>query len=143
MTAADAEMTAADLYPRFESVADNFGNTFRGPADVTSHDYVVIPQPTQTLHPGDVVTFTCVATDPNNRPLRLRLRVIANPAMKQEAVSNDGSPVELTWQVGKNDVSLKTWVKIDLRTDSAEYHRFGRLGDQSVTYGYRVDQPPS
>jgi hypothetical protein len=129
---------AEDPYPRIVSVVDSFGNKFDGPAKVDSEEYVVVPAPKQVLHPGDVVTFNCVAVDPHNRPLSLTL-----DRGSQKATSTDGSPVELTWHVADGDVSLQTFITISLRTVDAEFHRFGSLGDQRVVSRYRVDPPPN
>jgi hypothetical protein len=61
-----------DYFPRIESITDSFGNTFEGdPQKAQSQTSLFTPIKTGViLTPGQVVTFTCVGVDPQDRVLK-------------------------------------------------------------------------
>jgi hypothetical protein len=132
-----AQDPGGDFYPRIESIIDSYGTRYPVNPDYPGeNDYVVSDQ---ILHPGQRVTFTCVATDPQDRTLALILRT-ERSTEGTSARSTSGQPAEVYWDVLETDVRLKCVVSISLVAVDAQYHRYGDY-DQRVSFGYRVDPP--
>lgn len=113
-------------YPVVESVTDSLGNAMarrRVPPRLTV---------------GDNLIFTCVGSDPQDRPLHWRLTVLTRQGHRD--ASAVGDRVELTWTVERGDVGEETRVMVTM-TAEAEFHRYGDY-DDSVGMTYAVNPPP-
>ncbi len=121
-----------NIYPTIDFVVDSYGH--RLAPDPTSGGEVRVPT---VLHPGDIVTFDCAGTDPQNRTLTWRLVVIN--ARGQGRQEEQGDRVSLRWLVEPHNVRENCMVHISLKADSA-YHRFGDY-DSLIAYHYRVRPP--
>lgn len=122
---------AGDIYPRIESVTDSFGRQ-RGPS--WGHGQL----PAIVLHPGDIVTFTCFGTDPQNRALLWRTS--GTNTEKIIAVADPGQPATLTWLVEDRHVSESTSISIRMEAPEAKYHRSNSY-DGWVMFDYIVRPP--
>lgn len=133
---------SGDIYPRIEDVADSFGNhvelddQFRASWERTG----------VTLAPGDVVTFTCVGHDPQDRRLRWKASISRSApdwGLRPKSVeSASGEPARLEWKVNECDVKEEHHVWISMESmgsagDGITYHREGDK-DQRVCFTYRV-----
>ncbi len=122
-----------DVYPRIESVSDNFGNEAR----ITMPDQRLSGScnTSLVLKIGQQVTFTCTGTDPQDRRLTWALFAIdGQPIAQAEAAS--GEVVQLTWTVTKKHVTENQIVQVWLLS-SGEYHRHLQF-DQGLNFSYRV-----
>jgi hypothetical protein len=129
---------AGDFYPRLDSVTDSFGVRYERTPKVNPIWPTI--RTDFTLHPGDVVTFTCIATDPQDRELEFALVRGSSRKIANTAIANAGAPATLTWDVTSEDVREHAWVNIIMRVRGGEYHRFGDH-DEQVAFCYRVDPP--
>ncbi|MGW5450308.1 hypothetical protein [Streptomyces asiaticus] len=126
---------ADNYFPRIELVRDSLGNSSETAMTVQPHMLAV--QTATTLRPGDVVTFTCRAVDPQNRTLTWSLQT---PEGRRYS-NHEGGDVEITWEVRKQDVHTRADALVMLASDG-EYHRFGANGfDASVSFRYEVLPP--
>lgn len=127
---------AGDLYPRIESIRDSLGTSIEESA---RGDYFVsgsVRKTTLVLHPGQVLTFECLGTDPQGRDLRWEIS--ANYSrFTAFTVATSGEQAVLEWPVSEDDVSERTWVTIKLTAQDAKYHRLGDH-DHRATFSYRV-----
>jgi hypothetical protein len=91
----------------------------------------------RVLHVGDVVRFSCQATDPRGRELGWWL----HPYGYDPTPRTIGSEVELQWTVGPQSIGHHVYVGIGMAAN-AEYHREGGHGEQGrdgwVRYLYTV-----
>lgn len=128
-----------DYYPRIVSAVDNFGTAIVI-ADELDEMAGQVPAGARrmVLQVGDVVTFTCVGTDPKGRELEWTLNrprgaylVVLGPS---------GEPTELTWQVSDEDVEESAAVQIYMSTADSPYHRWKHF-DHRVWFPYVVRPP--
>ena len=127
-----------DFYPRLDSVTDSFGVRYERTPEVKAIWPTVCAD--FTLHPGDVVTFTCIATDPQDRELEFALVRESSSQIANTAIAKAGAAATLTWNITSEDVRQHAWVNIYMRVRGGEYHRFGEH-DEQVAFRYRVDPP--
>jgi len=128
--------TSGNFYPRIESVLDSFGHTFQGGPG--KGDQIAWCRTGFTLRVGQVVAFTCIALDPQDRPLRIELVRGQLIEKADEAYTSGGQPVTLRWEVKKADVQRDAIITVKLWTKDYEYHRHGNLGDAQVNFVYQV-----
>jgi hypothetical protein len=126
-------------YPRIESITDSFGNRHEGTEKVgplgAAHTTDVV------LHPGDIVTFTCVGIDAQGRDLDFQSQTVGEGTLER-VTSQAGNPATLTWTVSNLNVSQQTGFYIDCIATGTEFHRFQNPScDDRVTFVYRVDPP--
>ncbi|KRE29942.1 hypothetical protein [Agromyces sp. Soil535] len=124
---------AGDIYPRIESVTDSFGRRIES-ATVEDELAGSVTALDVTLHPGEVVTFSCVGVDPQGRDLEWFGPTDAH------AVGPSGQPTQLQWVVTDGDVSEATDASIYMKTSGAIYHRFGSW-DHRAYFRFRVRPP--
>lgn len=132
---------AGDLYPRIESIVDSLGTRLEEPAD--SH-YLIHGSVWKTglvLHPGQTITFECLATDPQSRDLRWDIS--SNRGVYRDSrIMQSGDRACLDWTVSDEDVSEATWITVVLTAEDARYHRFGDH-DHRATFHYMVRPWPT
>lgn len=93
---------AGDYYPRIESVSDSYGRTAEEWTNFTSCLWMM-QEPLIQLKPGDVVTFECVAVDPQERDIFWYLR--SRSGELREATVPSQEKAVLTWTVENTDVA--------------------------------------
>ncbi len=121
-----------DVYPRIESVSDNFGNEVHTMTDQRLSGQC---DTSLVLSIGDPVTFTCTGTDPQDRRLTWQLSAgDGSPIAKAEAAS--GEVVELIWTVESRHVTEQQIIQLVL-TSSGEFHRHSQF-DQMLFFIYKV-----
>lgn len=123
-------------YPHIETITDSFGNTFVSNDGINAGGVTVKHNP--VVHPGDVVTFTCIGADAAGRQLEFSLHSGAGSASTQQVAT--GETATLQWTVQKGDVMLHKAVTINMKAVDAEYHRHGD-NDQSARFKYQVNPP--
>lgn len=126
---------AGDPYARVESITDSFGNTMEGRKTTTSYNPIVLTG--LTLHPGDVVTYTCRGTDPLGRTLRWQLVAGRRGVTEAEATGGD---VTMQWVVTSEHVAQSVNAQIRMTAES-EFHRWTEGIDGLALFEYRVDPP--
>lgn len=129
-----AQDPRGDYYPRIESVTDSFGNGIEAQSTTSHAGDVPVDL---ALHPGDVITFTCVGVDPQDRSLRWW---IAGDHAPEPAVAPSGQAATLQWIVAAGDVALTHIVAVRMSAEGTEFHRGGTY-DQAVHFTYIVDPP--
>jgi hypothetical protein len=130
---------AGNYFPYIESIVDGHGFTFSGnPKTPEAGPFPV--DATVTVHPGEVVTFTCIGIDPQDRELEWEVSTTAQLLIGGKRQSTGGQPVELNWNISATEVSPKQYVLITMRAVGAEYHRFGQH-DQQIMFTYKVRPP--
>ncbi|WP_454164313.1 hypothetical protein [Gordonia iterans] len=122
---------ASMYYPVVDSITDNFGNTHDGATNLITLTGV-------RLEIGDTVSFTCRATDPEDRQLHWVLSNNAGHPHTQTSESS-GSEVELSYTFTRDDVSEKVPLLITLRSDG-EFHRASGV-DAHAMFHYAVNPP--
>ena len=122
--------TSEGYYPRIESVADNYGNSW---APGGPHSSVV---PTSTrLRIGDHLEFVISATDPEGEDVEYAARIMRRGA----AVWQADHVVHI--DIGSGDIGRHLDVNVLIRS-SREYHAHGQFDDQ-VIFRYEVLPPRS
>lgn len=124
-----SQSPAGDIYPRIESVMDSFGR--RGGGGLGS-----VQLPLVVLHPGDIVTFTCVGTDPQGRDLLWRFA----GSEGSRVVGQSGVTTLLNWSVEDRHVNESTTIGVYMEAHDAKYHRWGSF-DHKILFGFRVRPP--
>ncbi|AWK76042.1 hypothetical protein CBI38_31195 (plasmid) [Rhodococcus oxybenzonivorans] len=121
-------------YPVVDSITDNFGNIHDG---VTN----AITQTGVRMEIGETVTFTCRATDPEDRELHWQL---SNNAAGQDSQTDEatGNEVVLSYTFARADVSERVPLLITLRS-SGEFHRLPgpSAWDATAMFHYAVNPP--
>jgi Swt1-like HEPN len=113
-------------FPRIESLIDSFGNT----KDTIMFGVV---HTKLTLRPGDVVTFSGSAWDPNGDPVSWKARFLHGPVLRDW---QEGNELECTWLVQESDIAESVFLEFSLRSNKT-YHR--QLGtDDKATFMYTV-----
>lgn len=131
-----AQDDAGDIYPRIESITDSFG--LRIESEVVRGEVAGTQGATElVLHPGDVVTFTCIGTDPQGRELEWDLAGPDHFRLRERVVARSGEPTLLTWVVEDGDVRENASVSIHMRAKDAKYRRFGSF-DHRAHFFYSV-----
>jgi hypothetical protein len=130
-----------DYFPRVESIVDSFGTAFEGTpqkAD-TGNPLMGAVQSSQILTPGQVVTFTCVGVDPQDREIQFAFskNLLLFLGWKK---TTGGKPVTLAWEVKDSDISRQRMVAIQMKSVRGRYHRHGSH-DQQVYFRYEVRPP--
>jgi hypothetical protein len=115
-------------YPVIETVTDSLGNVIAEGNHVTGSRLTV----------GDILTFRCVATDPQDRPLTWTLyrQAFEGPVIDEQV----GREVTLTWLVGDQSVAEKSIVVITMKSGGT-YHRIQIGVDAMSSIFYTVDPP--
>lgn len=132
-----AQDEAGDIYPRIESITDSFGRRIEC-ARVEGELAGAIRANDIMVHPGDRVTFECVAVDPQDRDLSWSIG--AYPARTSSVRSASGVPTTLAWTFTDSNVTETFDLEICMATHEAPYHRFGQF-DHRVYFRYRVRPP--
>lgn len=132
---------AGDYYPRIEAARDSFGSA------ITVYDVigdvagvVSASEPRMIVQLGDVVTFTCVGSDPQGRDLAWTLSSTPR-ANIATGTSRSGEPIELQWQTAEEDVSEATAVQIYMSAVGARFHRSQRYDHRA--YFLYIVRPPA
>lgn len=126
-----------NYFARIESVTDSFGHRIDNFADPHGNSL----DTGLTLHPGQVVTFSCHGTDPQGRDLRWWM--LANTGSLRNSQAVAGRDVELAWQVAEEDVSAQTVIIIYMASDGPHHRSGGPFSyDQAALFRYTV-LPPS
>lgn len=129
---------AGQYYPRIESVWDSLG--FRYECGSRDAEYMGGVHETGTiLRPGDHVTLSGSAVDPQAR--RLEWRVASNRGQLRQSVEADSEQVvAFDWAVAPDDVAEGNWITFSIRTVGTPYHREGDH-DFRLTIQYCVRPP--
>jgi len=109
-------------YPTITRVTDNFGNELTSQSDTGLH-----------LQPGDVVTFTCVGTDPQQRLLTWELRTQSRGNSMIQMDGDKGEETLLTWNVHEQEVRQHATVEIEMWS----------AGEHIVTGNTTTSSPPT
>lgn len=117
-------------YPDIEAVTDSLGQLF----EVLPGSG--IPQSTVRLNVGDVLTFRCRASDPQNRELRWTFSI---PTANYRIGEATGNSCEFQWGVTKLDVGESAYVRFELAS-SGPYHRHQTV-DRVLQIQYAVNPP--
>jgi hypothetical protein len=118
-------------YPLIESASDSFGNAFEKIVE-WGHSNILVTG--LRLRPGQTVTFSARAWDPQGRDLHWRL------ITRMRTISNAvGSDVSLEWTVSESDVAMLCVVELQV-TSSGSFHRHQTF-DHVVNFQYVVDPP--
>lgn len=122
-------------YPVVDLITDNFGNTHDG---VTNS----IIQTGVRLEIGETVTFTCRATDPEDRELHWKLSNNAHGGPDRQIDEATGNEVTLSYTFNRADVGESVPLLIHMRS-SGEFHRQPdpRGKDASAMFHYAVNPP--
>jgi hypothetical protein len=124
-----------NIWPRITEVRDSFGNTLDGTATLTTNNPWV--QTGLTIRVGDVVTFTCRATDQEGRtPLWRFTPHPANPA-DQQKLEESGTEVTFAWTVTEGNIGVGGGVQITL-IGPGTHHRWPEGRDGFAGFWYRV-----
>lgn len=133
-----AQDDAGDIYPRIESITDSCGRRIE--CSVVDNVIAGIARtPNIVVRPGEVVTFTCVGVDPQERELRWTLTP-AGQRPKVSEVGPSGQPVNIDWVVTDSDVSEKGIVVMEMESLDAKYRRYGYTDHKAMFY-FRVRPP--
>lgn len=133
-----AQDPAGDIYPRIESVTDQFGRRIES-STVDGEMAGSAPGHDVVLRPGDSVTFNCVGIDPQGRGLQWRLDSSGGgPSVTPRGRSQEVT--KLIWHVTNQDVNETATVQIFLSTADGKYHRYGWF-DHRCWFGFRVRPP--
>lgn len=128
-----------DIYPRIESITDSFGRRIESSV-VRGEIAGSMGSNGIALHPGEVVTFTCVGTDPQGRDLEWELKGPDHFSRRGLEVAAPGQLVDIRWLVEERDVRETASVSIYMRASEATYRRFGDF-DHRAYFVYRVRPP--
>jgi hypothetical protein len=120
---------SGEYFARIETVVDSLGHEILADASSSATGFAT----DVTLRVGDVVHFTCHATDPHDRPIRWEIATVPGGA---GAVA-EGADVELAWTVEDRHVSQSAAVVIAMTSDSL-HHRIEGKVDGRVIFYYRV-----
>ncbi|WP_157101574.1 hypothetical protein [Nocardia shimofusensis] len=122
-------------YPVVDSITDNFGNTHDG---VTN----AIIQTGVRMGIGETVTFTCRATDPEDRQLHWRLCNNAAGHPDSQTDEATGNEVVLSYTFTRADVGERVPLLVTLRS-SGEFHRLPgpSAWDATAMFHYAVNPP--
>lgn len=122
-------------YPVVDLITDNFGNTHDG---ITNS----IIQTGVRLEISEIVTFTCRATDPEDRELHWKLSNNAHGGPEPQFDEATGNEVTLSYTFTRTDVGERVPLLIHMRS-SSEFHRQpGSQGtDASAMFHYAVNPP--
>lgn len=121
-------------YPRIVSVTDSFGREVAG--DQQNPLGAAPPGGPIRVEVGDTVTFACVGSDAQGRPLNWSLSLGQTGRTLQEA---EGDRVTLSWTVMREHVQQSQWPYIVVRS-SGEFHRYPTF-DDAVAFGFTVPPP--
>jgi hypothetical protein len=112
-------------FARIEEVRDNFGLRVTG----GSPGFAESPL---TLRPGDVVTFTGQAWDPESSPIEWRIMCGA----RVETVYENGNQLDWTWEIDERDIGDRSAIVMYIST--ARAYKRTNDGDDRVVLSYRV-----
>lgn len=131
---------AGDYYPRIEVVWDSLGYRYDcGPANAS---YMGAVHDTRAvLRPGDQITLSGTAIDPQGRPLLWDLSSNRSGAISQRSEAASGERVDFEWSISNDDVAEKNWLTFVLTAAGTPFHREGEH-DFRLTLSYCV-RPPS
>jgi len=122
--------TAADSFPRIESVRDSLGNLWAAAdpsADLRQLDTKAV------LRAGDQIAFVITARDPEDGALEYRLSRGSGEHWKW------GETSTLSYTFTEHDIAENVWVEVMMR--SKRPHHARTTFDDAVTFGYRVLPP--
>lgn len=130
-----------DYYPRIESIVDGFGTAYEGSPlkAATENPLLGIVNSNQILTPGQVVPFTCVGVDPQDRELQFTFskNLVFFFGGKKTV---GGEPLTLFWEVKDSDIAKERLIAIQMKSVKGRYHRHGTY-DQQVYFRYQVRPP--
>lgn len=120
-------------YPVVDLITDNFGNTHDG---ITN----LITQTGVRLEIGETVTFTCRATDPEDRELHWKLSNNAHGGPDPQIDEATGNEVTLSYTFARADVGERVPLIIHMRSNG-ECHRqpVSQGTDASAMFHYTVN----
>lgn len=128
---------AGEYYPRIDAAWDSMANRIVGSLDVGELAGMVDSD--VVLRPGDTVTFTLVATDPQARNVEWDMAVQGLELVKQVVAS--GAEAVFTWTVTDESVAEHSAVHFYMRCTESQYHRVSGSYDQRVYFAYVVRPP--
>ena len=131
------EAPGGELYPRIESISDNYGNRITPGLDQVQGQPVL--ETDTTLHPGDVVILDCIGWDPEGRALIWTVTGRSETRGNIVVEGPSGEVARLTWTVSDSDVAEYAATSVMLSAD-APYHRNGYF-DQVVNIVHRIRPP--
>lgn len=122
-------------YPVVDLITDNFGNNHDG---ITN----LIIQTGVRLEIGETVTFTCRATDPEDRELHWSLTNNAHGGPDRQIDEATGNEVTLSYKFTRADVGEQVPLLVNLRS-SGEFHRRAGypVSDAGAMFHYAVNPP--
>lgn len=127
---------AGEYYPRIDAAWDSFGNRIEGSLDAGelagSHRSDLI------LRPGDLVSFTVVATDPQDRKVEWDLHADGSPV--ETKIAKSGAETTFAWQVTDGSVKERSVAHFYMRVQNSPYHRAHGF-DHRVFFTYTVRPP--
>lgn len=126
---------AGEYYPRIEAAWDSFGNHVN--CEANTGELAGSARCEQILHPGDIVTFTLVATDPQDRDIAWERRD-AYPYETQ--VVKSGAEVHFTWTVTDEFVRESSILQFFMQVHDSPYHRCAGF-DQRIYFEFTVRPP--
>ena len=122
-------------YPVVDLITDNFGNTHDG---ITNS----IIQTGVRLEIGETVTFTCRATDPEDRELHWKLSNNAHGGPDPQIDEATGNEVTLSYTFARADVGERVPLLIHMRSNGEFHRQPGSQGtDASAMFHYAVNPP--
>ncbi|GAB2569167.1 hypothetical protein [Microlunatus antarcticus] len=133
-----SEAPTGEIYPRIEKVTDSFGRRSGSAIADSQMPTGAVNNSVIVLRPGEVVTFTCVGSDPQGRDLLWRFGGSAGG--QDSIVAPSGTEAQLTWTVQDKDINENVGVAVYLEAHEAKYHRFGSF-DHKLFFAFRVRPP--
>ena len=127
---------AGEYYPRIDAAWDCFGNVVD-----TSMNMGELAGSQQTgliLRPGDIVSFTVVATDPQGRQVEWDLH--ADGSDVERKLVRSGESAKFAWTVSNESVKEHSVAHFYMRVHESPYHRAHGF-DQRVYFSYVVRPP--
>lgn len=125
-------------YPRITAASDSLGHEAQIDPVIGEIAGSYGSYPAETiLRPGDVVTFTVLADDPQGRHLKWTLHAGKTHRPLAETVAPSGAPVQLQWLVDNADVGESSHAIVYMSAADARYHRANGF-DHRVNFHYRV-----
>ena len=131
---------AGDYYPKIENIWDSLGYRYEcGPAD--AQHMGTVHHTGTVVRPGDQLTLSGTAIDPQDRPLLWHASSNRSGAIKRSSATASGERVDFEWSVSNDDVAEQNWLTFILTAEGTPFHREGDH-DFRLTLSYCV-RPPS
>ncbi|HXE03034.1 MAG TPA: hypothetical protein VN518_00250, partial [Methyloceanibacter sp.] len=88
------------------------------------------------LRPGDLISFSGTAWDPNNNPIRWQVRIVGRPFNEYQTLD---ALTNWEWRVEERDIGEPAMIEIGV-ISSKPYHRYGNRDDY-ISIMYQVLPP--